>query len=44
MPTISISRFYGIVVFMNYNEHNPPNFHAIYQEQEASIDIQTGLV
>ncbi|GJQ59150.1 MAG: DUF4160 domain-containing protein [Candidatus Scalindua sp. AMX11] len=42
MPTIS--KFYGIVVFMNYNEHNPPHFHAIYQEQEASIDIQTGLV
>lgn len=42
MPTIS--RFYGIVVFMNYNEHNPPHFHAIYQEQEVSIDIQSGLV
>ena len=32
MPTIS--RFYGIVIFMNYNDHNPPHFHARYQEQE----------
>lgn len=42
MPTIS--RFYGIVIFMNYNDHMPPHFHARYQDQEVTIDIQTGLV
>ena len=42
MPTIS--RFYGIVVFMNYNDHNPPHFHARYQDQEVIMEIQTGLV
>ena len=42
MPTIS--RFYGIVVFMNYREHAPPHFHARYQEQEVTIEIQTGIV
>jgi hypothetical protein len=37
MPVIS--RFYGIVVFINYNDHNPPHFHARYQEQEVIVDI-----
>ncbi len=39
-----ISKFFGIAVSMNYNEHNPPHFHAIYQDQEVSIEIQTGIV
>lgn len=39
-----ISRFFGIIVIMNYNDHNPPHFHAIYGEQEVSVDIQTGIV
>lgn len=28
-----VSRFFGIVIFMNYNDHLPPHFHAKYQEQ-----------
>ena len=39
-----ICRFYGIVIFMNYNDHDPPHFHARYQDQEISIEIQTGIV
>ncbi len=39
-----ISRFYGIVVFMNYRDHPPPHFHANYQDQEVTIEIQTGVV
>jgi hypothetical protein len=39
-----ISRFFGIVIFMNYNDHLPPHFHARYQEQEVTVDIETGLV
>lgn len=27
-----ISRFFGIVIAMYYNEHNPPHFHARYGE------------
>jgi len=42
MPTIS--RFYGVVVFMNYNEHAPPHFHARYQDQEVSIEIGSSIV
>jgi Domain of unknown function (DUF4160) len=34
-----ISRFYGIVIRMFYNDHFPPHFHAEYGEQEALIDI-----
>ena len=36
-----ISRFYGIVITMYWNDHNPPHFHARYGEWAAEIDIQT---
>jgi len=41
MPTISM--FYGIIIRMYCapDEHNPPHFHAYYQEDKAVIDIQT---
>jgi hypothetical protein len=42
MPTIS--RFYGIAIFMNYNEHDPPHFHARYQGQEVTVEVESGLV
>lgn len=34
-----ISRFYGIVIRMFYDEHNPPHFHAQYGEYNAVIKI-----
>jgi hypothetical protein len=36
-----ISRFFGIVIAMYNNDHNPPHFHAVYAEYEAEISIQT---
>lgn len=40
-----ISRFLGIIIYMYFNEHNPPHFHAEYNEYKASIAIATlGLV
>jgi hypothetical protein len=36
-----ISRFFGIVVAMYYNDHPPPHFHVRYGEQKAIIDIAT---
>jgi len=42
MPTISM--FYGIKITMNYNDHNPPHFHAEYQNYEIAVDIYTGAV
>ena len=34
-----VSRFFGIVIQMYYDEHDPPHFHAIYGEHEAQISI-----
>lgn len=34
-----ISRFFGIVVAMFYEDHNPPHFHARYSTDEAVIKI-----
>ena len=42
MPVIS--RFYGIVIFMNYNDHEPPHFHARYGDQEVIVGIVSGMV
>ena len=36
-----ISRFLGIKIFMYFNEHNPPHFHVQYNENKASIRIET---
>ena len=38
MPTIS--RFYGIVIQMYWNDHAPPHFHALYGEDEAVISLE----
>jgi hypothetical protein len=35
-----ISEFYGIVIYMYYNDHAPPHFHAIYGSDEAVVTIQ----
>jgi hypothetical protein len=34
-----VSRFFGIVIRMYYDEHNPPHFHAIYGGAEAQVGI-----
>lgn len=39
MPVIS--RFYGIVVKMYFNEHGVPHFHAVYGEFNGVFDIST---
>lgn len=41
MPTIAM--FYGIIVRMycSPGEHNPPHFHAYYQDYKAVIDIRS---
>lgn len=35
-----VSRFFGIVIAIFYNDHNPPHFHARYGEHKAAIDIR----
>jgi hypothetical protein len=39
-----ISRFLGIIVFMVYDDHNPPHFHARYGDFEISVEIMSGIV
>ena len=34
-----ISRFFGIVITMYYDEHNPPHFHARYGSAKVAIEI-----
>jgi len=36
-----ISTFYGIEIYMYYNDHLPPHFHAFYAEYEVIILICT---
>ncbi len=36
-----LSRFFGIVVKMFYNEHQPAHFHAQYSGSEVVINIDT---
>jgi Domain of unknown function (DUF4160) len=36
-----ISRFFGIIIAMYYNDHPPPHFHVRYGQQKAIIDIQS---
>jgi hypothetical protein len=39
-----ISRFFGIVIRMYFDEHNPPHFHAIYAGREAQVGIDPIVV
>jgi hypothetical protein len=36
-----ICRFYGIIIKMFFEEHNPPHLHAEYGSFEALIEIDT---
>jgi phosphomannomutase len=35
-----ISRFFGIIIRMYFDEHQPPHFHAAYSGMEAQVGIQ----
>jgi hypothetical protein len=39
MPTLS--RFLGVSITMNWDDHQPPHFHARYSEHEAIIRVDT---
>lgn len=42
MPVISA--FYGIVITMLFDDHNPPHFHVKYGDYRATITIADGIV
>lgn len=39
-----ISRFFGIIIRMYYDEHNPPHLHAIYGAYEVEIGLDPIVV
>ncbi len=39
-----IARFFGIIIYMNWRDHNPPHFHAVYGEYEAIISLDGALL
>ncbi|MBF0461417.1 MAG: DUF4160 domain-containing protein [Magnetococcales bacterium] len=42
MPVFS--RFFGIVIFMHWNDHQPPHFHAKYSDFEAMIGLDGAVL
>ena len=36
-----IARFYGIIISMYYDDHNPPHFHARYGDKSVVVSIGT---
>ena len=36
-----ISRFYGIIIAMFFDDHNPPHFHARYGKEKVAIEIHS---
>ena len=39
-----ICRFRGIIIRIQFRDHNPPHFHAIYGGTEALVDIHDPIV
>jgi hypothetical protein len=39
-----LCRFLGIVIYMLYDDHKPPHFHAEYGDYRISVDIHSGVV
>ena len=35
-----ISRFYGLIIYIFYDDHVPPHFHVKYAEYDAVIGIE----
>ncbi len=39
-----ICRFFGIVIYIYYREHQPAHFHAVYGEFEAIFSIDSPAI
>lgn len=39
-----ISRFFGLIIRMFYDEHNPPHLHAEYQGSKALLDFNGNIL
>ena len=36
-----VSRFFGMIITMYYNDHSPPHFHVRYGEQRVIVAIES---
>lgn len=41
---LGVSRFYGIIIRMFYNDHLPTHFHALCGDSNAQISIESGEI
>jgi hypothetical protein len=39
-----ISTFFGIIIRMFYDEHNPPHIHVEYQDNKALLDFSGNIL
>lgn len=39
-----IARFFGIIVYMYWREHDPPHFHVKHGNNEIIVEIETGKI
>lgn len=39
-----ICRFLGIIIMMQYRDHNPPHIHARYGDYEITVDINQSII
>ena len=39
-----ITRFFGIIIRMFYDDHNPPHFHAEFSGKKAVVDFQGNVI
>jgi len=39
-----ISRFFGIIIRMFYDDHNPPHLHAEFQNNKAVFDFSGNML
>jgi hypothetical protein len=39
-----ISHFFGISIYVQFLDHNPPHIHAIYNGNKAAYEINSGQI
>jgi hypothetical protein len=44
MAHATLCAFFGIVIRMFYDDHNPPHIHAEYQEKKAVLDFRGNIL
>ena len=42
MPVVSA--FYGMIIRIYYDDHNPPHFHVSYGDKEVVVAIESGKI